>query len=318
MKSIFHVWQKDIVLIICLFAFSCFLINICRLFKHVESISEQTTEGFNNSTIEFKISSNDPIDFFFLDKTQSYAIVTRINEYSPIFRIIDSSNLFFLKNENAFFSYDIPNAKDMVYIRGEKANEICDLDPLIIGDKTFSEWDVIEDSDVIGIDYMIFISDISHIISPNTRFFLLGEEKSINVIYDQLVDHYGNDLKRLNNNYTSVQDIESFSESLFLDYFFVFLLVLCGFIMLIYWWTLKYKEIFAVGFLLGKNKRELLAIRDYLTVFTISYFLAYLFNHNVDFISALTTYAVVIGLSTFVLITIVVIKPGELNYEKDN
>ena len=122
----------------------------------------------------------------------------------------------------------------------------------------------------------------------------------------------------MNNNYTSVQDIESFSESLFLDYFFVFLLVLCGFIMLLYWWTLKYKEIFAVGFLLGKNKRELLAIRDYLTVFTISYFLAYLFNLNVDFISALTTYAVVIGLSTFVLITIVVIKPGELNYEKDN
>ena len=122
----------------------------------------------------------------------------------------------------------------------------------------------------------------------------------------------------MNNNYTSVQDIESFSESLFLDYFFVFLLVLCGFIMLLYWWTLKYKEIFAVGFLLGKNKRELLAIRDYLTVFTISYFLAYLFNLNVDFISALTTYAVVMSLSIFVLITIVVIKPGELNYEKDN
>ncbi len=318
MKSLFHVWQKDIVLIICLFAFSCFLINICRLFKHVESISEQTTEGFNNSTIEFKISSNDPIDFSFLDKTQSYAIVTRINEYSPIFRIIDSSNLFFLKNENAFFSYDIPNAKDMVYIRGEKANEICDLDPLIIGDKTFSELDVIEDSDVIGIDYMIFISDISHIISPNTRFFLLGEEKSINVIYDQLVDHYENDLKKMNNNYTSVQDIESFSEPLFLDYFFVFLLVLCGFIMLLYWWTLKYKEIFSIGMLTGKKRLELLVIRDYLTIFTISYFFAYLFNLNVAFVSALTTYAVVIGLSTFVLITIVVIKPGELNYEKDN
>lgn len=318
MKSLFHVFQKDLILIICLFAFSCFLINICRLVKHVESISEQTTEGFNNSTIEFKITSNDPIDFSFLDKTQSYAIVTRINEYSPIFRIIDSSNLFFLKNENAFFSYDIPNAKDMVYIRGEKANEICDLDPLIIGDKTFSEWDVIEDSDVIGIDYMIFISDISHIISPNTRFFLLGEEKSINVIYDQLVDHYENDLKKMNNNYTSVQDIESFSEPLFLDYFFVFLLVLCGFIMLLYWWTLKYKEIFSIGMLTGKKRLELLVIRDYLTIFTISYFFAYLFNLNVAFVSALTTYAVVIGLSTFVLITIVVIKPGELNYEKDN
>ena len=206
----------------------------------------------------------------------------------------------------------------MVYIRGEKANEICDLDPLIIGDKTFSEWDVIEDSDVIGIDYMIFISDISHIISPNTRFFLLGEEKSINVIYDQLVDHYENDLKKMNNNYTSVQDIESFSEPLFLDYFFVFLLVLCGFIMLLYWWTLKYKEIFSIGMLTGKKRLELLVIRDYLTIFTISYFFAYLFNLNVAFVSALTTYAVVIGLSTFVLITIVVIKPGELNYEKDN
>ena len=318
MKSVFHVWLKDLILIICLFAFSCFLINICRLFKQVESINEQTTEGFNNSTIEFKITSDDPIDFSFLDKTQSYAIVTRINEYSPIFRIIDSSNLFFLKNENAFFSYDIPNAKEMVYIRGEKANEICDLDPLVIGDKTYSEWYVIEDSDVIGIDYMIFISDISHIISPNTRFFLLGEEKSINVIYDQLVDHYENDLKKMNNNYTSVQDIESFSESLFLDYFFVFLLVLCGFIMLLYWWTLKYKEIFSIGMLTGKKRLELLVIRDYLTFFSISYFFAYLFNLNVAFVSALTTYAVVIGLSTFVLITIVVIKPGELNYEKDN
>ena len=146
----------------------------------------------------------------------------------------------------------------------------------------------------------------------------MGEEKSINVIYDQLVDHYENDLKKMNNNYTSVQDIESFSEPLFLDYFFVFLLVLCGFIMLLYWWTLKYKEIFSIGMLTGKKRLELLVIRDYLTIFTISYFFAYLFNLNVAFVSALTTYAVVIGLSTFVLITIVVIKPGELNYEKDN
>lgn len=318
MKSVFHVWLKDLILIICLFAFSCFLINICRLFNQVESINEQTTEGFNNSTIEFKITSDDPIDFSFLDKTKSYAIVTRINEYSPVFRIIDSNNLFFLKNENAFFSYDTSDAKEMVYIRGEKANEICDLDPLVIGDKTISEWDIIKESDVTGIDYMIFICDTSSIVGFNTRFFLLGDEKSINAIYAQLVDHYGNDLKKLNTNYTSVKNIEPISENSFLDYFFVFLLVLCGFIMLIYWWALKYKEIFAVGMLTGKNGLEFLVIRDYLTIFTISYFLAYLFNLNVAFVSALATYAVVMSLSIFVLITIVVIKPGELNYEKNN
>ena len=132
------------------------------------------------------------------------------------------------------------------------------------------------------------------------------------------IDHFGNDFKRMNTNYTSVQDVESISGNNFLDYSFVFLLVLCGFIFLIYWWSLKYKEIFIVGMLTGRNMPELLAVRDFFIVFTFSYLLAYLFNHNIDLVSALITYAVVICLSNFVLITIVVIKPGELSYEKDN
>lgn len=318
MKSLFRVWQKDLILMICLFTFFCFLLNVCRLFKQVESINEQTTEGFNNFTIEFKISTDDSIDFSFLDKTKSYAIVTRINEYSPVFRLIDSNNLLFLKNEKAFFSYDMPVVKEMSYIHGEKAEEICDLDPLVIGDKTIPEWDIIEKSDIIDIDYMIFICDRSSNIGSNTRFFLLGDEKSINSTYNQLIDHFGNDFKRMNTNYTSVQDVESISGNNFLDYSFVFLLVLCGFIFLIYWWSLKYKEIFIVGMLTGRNMPELLAVRDFFIVFTFSYLLAYLFNHNIDLVSALITYAVVICLSNFVLITIVVIKPGELSYEKDN
>ncbi len=318
MKSLFYIFQKDLILIVCLFTFSCFLLNICHLFKQVESINAQTTEGFNNSTIEFRINSNDLSDFSFLDTDNSYAIVTRINDYTPIYRLIASNNLFFLKNGKTLFSYNMFDKSEPVYIRGAKADEICDLDPLIIADKTIPEWDIIQGSDVINVDYMIFICDKSYVASVNTTFLLMGDKDSIDSAYKQLTDRFGDKIIRQDIDYTSIQDVQSIDNNSFLEYFFVFLLVLCGFILLIYWWTLKYKETFSVGMLIGKSKLELLAVRDYLAIFTLSFFLAYLFNHKAAFISALITYALVIGLSTFVLIIIVALKPGELNYEKNN
>ena len=318
MKSLFYIFQKDLILIVCLFTFSYFLLNICHLFKQVESINAQTTEGFNNSTIEFRINSNNLSDFSFLDTDNSYAIVTKINDYTPIYRLIASNNLFFLKNGKTLFSYNMLDTSKPVYIRGAKADEICDLDPLIIADKTIPEWDIIQGSDVINVDYMIFICDKSYVAAANTTFLLMGDKDSIDSTYKQLTDRFGDKIIRLDIGYTSIQDVQSIDNNSFLEYFFVFLLVLCGFILLIYWWTLKYKETFFVGMLIGKSKLELLAVRDYLAIFTLSFFLAYLFNHKAAFISALITYALVIGLSTFVLIIIVALKPGELNYEKNN
>ena len=298
------------------------MVEVFNLFIRAENIEKQSTEGFGSEKIEFVIDTEAVIDFSFLEQCskEKYAILTRIDNFEPIYGLVYSANYFKSGEDNSFYSNDIIKDDGVYYICGKKAKELFDLNPFIyrgVEIEELYEYESVSNT-ALGMDYMVFICKKIPQCIGKTNFILIGNNKSIDKVFNEICENTGDThiyLKDVRD--TKVKDRIELDERGNTIVGICVALVVCSLVIIIYWWYLQYKEYERAGILIGKKHYRLEIIRDFATLLFLTFVVGNVACFNYPLHTRISSFAIFAIVSLIVVVVISLVGSGESINESD-
>ncbi len=249
--------------------------EIAQIYDKANHAGAQSVNALSDVSIQFIVEADDTFDFSFLEEEkQEFALLQRLSDDMPLFRVICTNNFFRDENGRTFDKEDF-NGNQPVLICGNKAEEIVDVDPLIYNGTEYRKIGVVQNDGTIATEYGVFIAGNGIEYYPGEELILEGaNKKSVKQVFSQITawaEKQGYTMKILDKIESQVNDIYNVSEN-GLKIMLLSILTLCSsIVIIIYFWLGQYDEIRKVYFLTGMRNVDLKIYMDYTKVFVLAY-----------------------------------------------
>lgn len=237
----------------------------------------QSVDALSDVSVQFMVETYDTCDFSFLrEETSEFALLKRLTDSMPIYRVVYANGFFNLADGRNFDREDFEK-NQAVFICGNRAEEITDVNPFVYSDKEYIRIGTLFNENTIATNYGIFIAGGSAVEGlGKTELILEGcHKRCVERVFSEIADwaeKQGYTVRTLDRKESRLNDIYHVSEK-GLSIVLLCILFLCSsIILIIYFWLGQYDEMREVYFLIGMRNVEAKIFADYMKIFVISCF----------------------------------------------